>query len=140
MGASAQDCQSAQDQLARSHAQGDMHSRGKLVLSKVVVEKIASQAAVEVATAGGWSGGFLGIGSQADLSSRPKVSADLSGHSTTIQVELTLAYPTPIASAAEQVRRHMMERVSNLAGIDVTRVDVTVTALARHPEQKIALR
>lgn len=116
------------------------HSRGKLVIARRVVEKIAGQAVLEIVTAGGRSGGFLGIGSHADLSARPKVSVDVSGRSATIQVEVAIAYPSPIAHAAEQVRRQMMSRVSDLAGVEVTRVDVTITVLAHDQEEVGVLR
>ena len=131
---------SAQFRSGHASAESEPHSRGKLVLSKRVVEKIASQAALEIATAGGRSGGFLGFGSHADLSSRPTVSATLSGRTATIEVEVAIAYPNPIGPAAEQVRRQMMERVSSLAGVHVSRVDVTVTALARADRRKDVLR
>lgn len=135
-----EDRTSAQSGPGHAMAQGEPRSRGALVLSRRVVEKIASQAAMEIATAGGRSGGFLGFGSHADLSSRPKVSVDLSGRTATIRVEVAIAYPSPIARAAEQVRCQMVERVSSLAGVQVTRVDVTITALAREHEQKGVLR
>lgn len=121
-------------------AQQERRSRGELVVSRRVVEKIASQAAVEIAAAGGRSGGFLGVGSHADLSSRPKVDVDLSGHTATIMVEVAIAYPSPIAAAAEQVRRRMMSRVGELAGVRVTRVDVTITMLATDHDDKEVLR
>lgn len=127
-------------QSGRAGAQREPRSRGKLVLSRQVVEKIASQAAMEIPTARGRSGGLFGIGSHADLSSRPKVSADLSGRTATVHVEVAIGYPAPIARAAEQVRRHVMERVSSLAGVQVSRVDVTITALARVDQHQGVLR
>ncbi len=140
MGTALEDPTSAQSRSGHTMAQREPRSRGKLVLSRRVVEKIASQAALEIATVGGRSGGFLGFGNHADLSSRPTVSADLSGRTATIHVEVAIAYPSPIARAAEQVRRQMMERVSSLAGVHVSRVDVTVTVLAHADNQKDILR
>ena len=124
----------------QSAALQERRSRGQLVVSRRVVEKIASQAAVEIASAGGLSGGFLGVGSHADLSSRSTVDVDLSGHTATIKVEVAIAYPSPIAAAAEQVRRQVMSRVNDLAGVRVTRVDVTITMLATDHDDKEVLR
>lgn len=124
----------------QSPVEQERRSRGQLVVSRLVVEKIASQAAVEIAAAGGRSGGFLGIGSHANLSSRPKVNVDLSGHTATIAVAVAIAYPSPIAAAAVQVRRRIMSRVGELAGIQVTRVDVTITMLATNHDDKDVLR
>ncbi len=121
-------------------APAGQRSRGDLVLSRQVVEKIASQAAVEVAAAGGRSGGFLGIGTQADLSSRPKVSVDLSGRTASISVEVAIAYPNPIARASEEVRRRIMSRVNELAGVETTRVDVTVISLISDRDTREVLR
>ncbi len=135
-----EDRNSAQSRSGHANALSEPRSRGRLVLSKRVVEKIASQAALEIATAGGRSGGFFGFGSHADLSSRPTVRANLSGRTATIDVEVAIAYPHPIGPAAEQVRRQMMERVSSLAGVRVSRVDVTVTVLARADKQRDVLR
>lgn len=96
-----------------------------------VVEKIAGQAAREVAAAGGRSGGFLGIGSHTDLSARPRIAVELSGRSATIEIELALAYPASIRRSTERVRHLVVGRVAELAGVEVRRVDITVTALHR---------
>ena len=96
-----------------------------------VIEKIASQAASEVASAGGSSGGFLGIGSHTDLSARPKVDVELSGGTASVDLAITVAYPTPIRKVTDQVRQHLIDRVGELTGVEVTRVDITVSALHR---------
>jgi uncharacterized alkaline shock family protein YloU len=96
-----------------------------------VIEKIASQAASEVAMAGGSSGGFLGIGSHTDLSARPKVDVELSGGTASVDLAITVAYPTPIRTVTDQVRQHLIDRVGELTGVEVTRVDITVSALHR---------
>lgn len=96
-----------------------------------VVEKIASQAASEVATAGGSIGGVFGIGSHTDLSARPKADVELSGRTASVDLTITVAYPTPIRHAADQVRQHVVDRVGELTGVEVTRVDITVSALHR---------
>jgi uncharacterized alkaline shock family protein YloU len=96
-----------------------------------VIEKIASQAASEVAMAGGSSGGFLGIGSHTDLSARPKVDVELSGGTASVDLAITVAYPTPIRKVTDQVRQHLIDRVGELTGVEVTRVDITVAAFHR---------
>ena len=94
-----------------------------------VIEKIASQAASEVASAGGSSGGFLGFGSHTDLLARPKVEVELSGRTASVDLAITVAYPTPIRTVTDQVRQHLIDRVGELTGVEVTRVDITVSAL-----------
>ena len=105
--------------------------RGRLVLAKQVVEKIAGQVAGELATAGGRSGGFLGIGARTDLSARPKVDVELSGRTATLSLEMAVAYPVSIRQTTDRVRAQVTRRVTDLTGVEVTRVDITVVAL--HP-------
>ena len=96
-----------------------------------VLERVAAQAASESDSGrtGGVSGGFLGFGARADLAALPGTTVELVGQTATVGLELTVAYPTPIRAAADQVRRRVMSRVRELTGVEVTRVDITVTAL-----------
>lgn len=113
---------------SNDRAKGDPAGRGKLVMAAKVVEKIAAQAASEVSAAGGTSGGVLGIGAKTDLSARPKVDVHLSGQTATVDVTVAVAYPTSIRKATDRVRRYIIDRVEALAGVQVTRVDIDVTA------------
>jgi uncharacterized alkaline shock family protein YloU len=103
--------------------------RGRLVLSKQVVEKIAGQVASEIGTAGGRSGGFLGIGAHTDLSARPDVDVELAGRTATLAIAMAVAYPVSIRQATDRVRDQVTRRVQALTGVEVTRVDITVVAL-----------
>lgn len=103
--------------------------RGRLVMSARVVQKIASQAAGEVSVAGGRSGGLMGIGARTDLAARPPVDVHLSGGVAAISVRVGISYPTSLRQATSDVRRHVMQRVQELTGIDVRRVDVDVAWL-----------
>ena len=125
---------------AADSGEAERRSRGRLVLDRSVVEKIAGQAAREVAAAGGQSGGFLGIGSHTDLSARPKVDVDLSGQTAHVSMEVALAYPTSLRSSAERIRAQVIERVAALSGVEVSRVDITVTALHHPGPAREALR
>lgn len=107
-------------------------TRGALVVAEKVVEKIAGQAASEVLAVSGRSGGFLGIGSEADASARPRVDATLSGTSADLSLAVGIAYPGSIRRAAEELRDHVTRRVESLTGIDVGRVDIDVTSLPAH--------
>ena len=107
----------------------ERRQRGRLVLAKQVVEKIAGQVASEVSAAGGRSGGFLGIGAHADLSARPKVDVELAGRTATLAIEIAVAYPVSIRQATDRVRAQVTQRVGQLTGVEVTRVDITVVAL-----------
>lgn len=102
---------------------------GRLVLEKRVLERVAAQAASELGQVGGVSGAFLGFGSHADLTARPATNVELVGTTATVGVDATVTYPTPIRQAADQLRRHLMTRVQELTGVQVTRVDIAITSL-----------
>ena len=103
--------------------------RGQLIMGARVVEKIAGQAASEVSVAGGRSGGVLGFGARTDLSARPPVEVHLGGTTASISVRVGIAYPMSLRQATADVRRHIVERVQTLTGIEVRRVDVDVAWL-----------
>ena len=104
--------------------------RGRLVLADRVLEKIAGQAATEVAATAGRSGGFLGLGSESDATARPKVDVVLSAESADLALAVGIAYPGSIRRATQELREHVTERVESLTGVDVRRVDIDVTFLA----------
>ncbi|HEY0239748.1 MAG TPA: Asp23/Gls24 family envelope stress response protein [Friedmanniella sp.] len=107
----------------------EMRRRGRLVLADRVIEKIAGQAAIEVAAASGRSGGFLGLGAESDAHARPKVDVMLSAASADLALAVGIAYPGSIRRATQEVREHVTERVETLTGVDVRRVDIDVTFL-----------
>ncbi len=107
----------------------DLDSRGRTVLDRKVVEKIASQVASEESFGGGSSGGFLGIGAHSDFSARPKVAVELAGNIAALSVEIGLLYPVPLRQVTEQLRRRISERVNALTGVEVRQVDITVSWL-----------
>ncbi|GAA3624497.1 Asp23/Gls24 family envelope stress response protein [Microlunatus ginsengisoli] len=113
--------------------------RGRLVIADKVVEKIAGQAASEVALAGGRSGGFLGLGADTDFSARPAATVTLSGRQVAVALRLGVAYPTSIRAATEEVRRHVTRRVEGLTGLEVRRIDIAVDWLspAERPWQSV---
>lgn len=108
----------------------DPRRRGRLILPAKVIEKIAGQAASEIAAAHGRSGGVLGLGATDDPQARPTVDAELSDRTADLAVAVGIAYPGSIRRAVEQIRRHVGNRVEELTGVEVRRIDVDVTHLA----------
>ncbi|AYF76676.1 Asp23/Gls24 family envelope stress response protein [Nocardia yunnanensis] len=86
---------------------------GRLSVSERAVRRIAAQAAREV------------DGVEPEVS----VRAQLSGDRAELAVSLPIRYPLPVARVSEDCRRHLIERASELAGVAVTGVEITVTAL-----------
>ena len=131
---------SAGPDSAASSGRSDPRRRGKLVIEKRVVEKIAGQAASEVGGARGRSGGLLGIGSEADADARPKVDVDLSEDSADLAIEAGIGYPGSIRRASQQIRDLVSRRVQELTGIAVHRVDIDVTFLTVRTDDHAAGR
>lgn len=112
-----------------SASRDELRRRGTTVIADQVFEKIAGQAASEVATSRGRTGGVLGIGSDADASARPKVDVDLSADSADFDIAAGIAYPGSIRAAAQEIRDRVTRAVHELTGVPVHRVDIDVTFL-----------
>ncbi|WP_040809716.1 hypothetical protein [Nocardia concava] len=86
---------------------------GRTTVSERAVRRIAARAACEV------------DGVEPDVA----VRAQLSGDRAALRVSLPIRYPLPVARVAEECRRHLIRRAAELAGVAVTEVEITVTAL-----------
>ena len=111
---------------------------GRIDVASKVVEKIAAQAAVEIADAGGAAARLLGravpgagrLGIRGSgLSTLPKVSADVDGQLGFLDVELSVRWPAPAGQVTEAVRQHLFQRVSELVGLQVREVNIEVVDL-----------
>lgn len=116
--------------LHRMPVPSEPRRRGRLVLAERVVEKIAAQAASEVASTAGRSGGFLGLRGGRAAGARPTVDVALSAESADLDLAVGIAYPGSLRRAAAELREHVTARVEALTGVDVRRVDIDVTFLA----------
>lgn len=106
--------------------------RGELVIAGHAVERIAAHAARELDDVGGAAGRVLGVALGGEDAGRSvKVDAEVDGDRVRLATRLSITYPASVARTTEQARAHLRERVSALTGLDVERVDITVTAL--HP-------
>lgn len=103
---------------------------GTTRFTQAAVEKLAAHAVTEVEHAGGAANRLLGVAVGADSAERsPKVDVQLDGAIATVAVRLSVSYPAPVGQVTAQVRRHLVERLSTLAGLDARRIDITVAAL-----------
>lgn len=106
-----------------------IEDRGSTSIPAKVVAKIAEQAASEVAHIGSASGGVLGIGARRDFSSRPSAECDLYGRSAVLRLDVGVDFPLPLAPTVRALRAHVGERIENLTGFQVGRLDVEVSWL-----------
>jgi len=106
-------------------------SRGETTIAPGVVAKIARQAAREVdgVELAGEAGLRGCLGRVLPGPTAPGVGADLASRRTALDLHVCVAWPRPIPTVTEEVRRHVRGRVQYLTGYDVTDVDITVDAL-----------
>ncbi|MFI6450147.1 Asp23/Gls24 family envelope stress response protein [Streptosporangium amethystogenes] len=101
--------------------------RGRTDISDRVVSRIAAGAAREVAR-------VRKVGERGPLSLRGGTRAAVDGTLATLQLDVTMEYPAPIREVADEVRRHVAERVMTLTGMDIGHIDIDVTNVIRAPE------
>ena len=106
--------------------------RGRTTIADRVVARVATRAVAEVGATGGAARQLIGLTVGRQTGEGPaRVSARVNGNLALIEMRLSLAYPAPVRSLTREVRRHVMERVSTLTGIEVRHVDIEVASLQR---------
>ena len=110
--------------------------RGRTAVADRVVAQIATRAVAEVGQTGGTARQLIGLPLGRQTGEGPaRVSARVNGNLAMIEMRLSLAYPAPVRGLTREVRRHVMERVATLTGIEVRHVDIEVACLARGSER-----
>lgn len=120
-----------------SHGVPVVESRGDTTIDDQVVVKIATRVVTEVEHTGGAARRVLGVtvGSEA-AAQRPQVQASVTGTAVSVDVRLSITYPAPVAEVSQRVRTRLMDRIAELTGLTVGRVDITVTALTTPPTSR----
>jgi uncharacterized alkaline shock family protein YloU len=112
---------------------------GTISIADGVVTKIAARAAAENPDAGAAAARMLGrvvpgaghLGVRGtDLQGLPKTSVDVDGSKAFVTLELSVRWPASVPDVTAQVRRHVRDRVRELAGLDVAEVHIVVADLA----------
>jgi uncharacterized alkaline shock family protein YloU len=108
----------------------DPGERGRTTIADRVIERIAVQAVGEVGAAGGAARRMLGVAvGGAGLDKDAQVTVTAAGGTAALAVQLSVAYPAPIARTAREARQRLIDRIEELTGHAVSRVDITVTAV-----------
>lgn len=113
---------------------------GTISVADGVVAKLAARAAVEVDDVGAAAPRVLGkqlptaglgrLGMRStQLGALPACSAEVDGALAFVELTMSVRYPAPVRQVAEQVRRQVTSRVTELTGLQVVEVDITVPAL-----------
>lgn len=112
---------------------------GRITVADNVVTKIAARAAAENPDAGAAVARVLGravpgsgqLGMRGtDLDALPKTTVQVDGSKAYVSLEIAVRWTASVAEVTGQVRRHVRERVKELAGLDVDEVHIVVADLA----------
>jgi uncharacterized alkaline shock family protein YloU len=112
---------------------------GTISVADGAVTKIVAQAAAENPDAGAAVARVLGRAvpgadslpvRSTDLSALPKTSVQVDGSKAYVSLEIAVRWPASISEVTGQVRRHVRDRVRELAGLDVEEVHIVVADLA----------
>lgn len=105
--------------------------RGSTVIRSRVVERVAAQAVREVSDTAGTARRVLGhtIGVPG-TQTQATVRAFVDGPVATVDVEMTVIYPAPVLAVTRRTRHHITDRIVELTGLSVRRVDITVVGMS----------
>ncbi|MCG5214448.1 Asp23/Gls24 family envelope stress response protein [Streptosporangium soli] len=96
--------------------------RGRTHIPENVVSKIATRAAQEV-------GGVVEVRRRGPVPRGRAADATVHGGLASLRLDVSVAYPVPIRSVADQLRRHVATRVHQMTGLAIGHVDIDVAAL-----------
>jgi uncharacterized alkaline shock family protein YloU len=112
---------------------------GRITVADTVVIKIAAQAAAEHPDAGAAAArvlghavpgaGHLGVRGT-DLDALPKTTVEVDGSKAYVSLEIAVRWTASVPEVTGQVRRHVRDRVRELAGLEVDEVHIVVADLA----------
>ena len=77
-----------------------------------------------------------------DLAALPKTSVEVDGSKAFVTLEIAVRWPASVAEVTGQVRRHVRDRIRELAGLEVDEVHIIVADLATDitPPPRVRLR
>ncbi|NKY97240.1 Asp23/Gls24 family envelope stress response protein [Nocardiopsis alborubida] len=136
-GAGAETAAGTPDARARSGAEPDRRAprlppeeRGTTVVSDRAVRRLACAAAAEHRSTrplGDRLGGLVGEGRTA------RAEVRRGGSRVGLRLEIAVAYPSPLARTAEEVRAHVVATVEGLTGLTVHSTDIEIVELVPAP-------
>lgn len=103
--------------------------RGQLVVAAKVIEKTAVWVAAKVPGVGAPVGALRG--GKANFDTAPNISVHLDGPRAYLEIDAAIEYPRPIGATTEALRTRLMNDVTAMTGVQVSRVDIRVTRVAR---------
>ncbi|HET9894360.1 MAG TPA: Asp23/Gls24 family envelope stress response protein [Streptosporangiaceae bacterium] len=122
---------------------------GVISVSESAVADIAALAAAEIPDVGGaaprvlgravTSGGAFGV-RPTSLTAPPKARARVDGSTVRLDLSMSVRWPAPLPEVTTAVREHVRTRVSELTGLSVEEISISVTALVIGPRAAARVR
>lgn len=112
----------AEPAAAQGDSEDDAATRGTLTVREKVAQRLAVRAALDTPDVLPFSEGRTKIAGR----SLPQAQLTVTGNRVTAHLKVTVAWPAPAVDVARAVQRNVAQTLSNMAGLHVDRVDVTV--------------
>ncbi|MFF4416320.1 Asp23/Gls24 family envelope stress response protein [Streptosporangium sp. NPDC001559] len=103
--------------------------RGRTEIPERVVTRIAVRAAKEVER-------VREVRERGPLTFGRHTHSTVDGGLALLELEVSVDYPAPLLETAEEIRRHVGERVHTLTGLSVGQIDLDVTGVVPSPEEQ----
>lgn len=111
---------------AESDSEDDGATRGTLTVREKVAQRLAVRAALDTPDVLPFPESRTKIAGR----SLPQAQLTVTGDRVTAHLKVTVAWPAPAADVARAVQRNVAQTLSDMAGLHVDRVDVTVEQLS----------
>ncbi|WP_165356822.1 Asp23/Gls24 family envelope stress response protein [Nocardioides zhouii] len=96
--------------------------RGHLSVRAHALQHIVETVALEVPQVRRTEGALAGV-----RSGTPRAHVHVRGTTARVSLDVSVAWPAPVSDVAAQVRSRVLDRASELSGVRITSVDVTVS-------------
>ncbi|MGB3480634.1 MAG: Asp23/Gls24 family envelope stress response protein [Mycobacterium sp.] len=101
----------------------DVAERGVTIVQDRAAQRVAVRAALDTAHVQRYSSGLDKITGHA----LPHAQLNIAANRVSAEVKIAVEWPAPAAQVARAVQRNVAHALTDLAGLEVNRVDVTVT-------------
>ncbi|MHA7664061.1 Asp23/Gls24 family envelope stress response protein [Mycolicibacterium sp. HS_4_1] len=111
---------------AQSDSEDDAATRGTLTVREKVAQRLAVRAALDTPDVLPFPESRTKIAGR----SLPQAQLTVTADRVTAHLKVTVAWPAPAVDVARAVQRNVAQTLSDMAGLHVDRVDVTVEQLS----------
>jgi uncharacterized alkaline shock family protein YloU len=105
--------------------------RGSLTIAEKVVERVAGYAVTQVEGASAAPRRVLGVNvGEARADTEASVTAKVEGRFATVSATVAVAWPQPVRTVADRLRKRIRDDVLRMTDVEVAQVDLDVVTFA----------